>query len=137
MQLLFMTYACATLQNKKPYLETRQLIYPPDYFKNQLRRQSINEVNDNFDPKPYLTCGVEGEQVNCNPVSIALATLDEKHWASRAIGECVKSGESSIELKMNESMGFLKAPYGTLGVLTTDIGESISNFFMYISFRAK
>jgi hypothetical protein len=70
-------------------------------------------------------------------VSIALATLDEKHWASRAIGECVKSGESSIELKMNELMGFLRAAYGTLGVLTTDIGESISNFFMYISFRAK
>lgn len=133
MQLLSMTYVCATLQNKKPYLETRQLIYPPDYFEDQLRKQSINEVNDNFDPKPYLTCGVEGEQVNCNPVSIALATLDEKHWASRAIGECVKSGGSSIELKMNELMGFLAAAYGTLGVLTSDIGI----FFMYISFRAK
>jgi hypothetical protein len=42
-ELLSMTYACATLQNKKPYLETRQLIYPPDYFINYLKdRVSMN-----------------------------------------------------------------------------------------------
>jgi hypothetical protein len=31
--------------------------------------------------KLFLRSGVEGEQVNCNPVSITLATLDDKHWA--------------------------------------------------------
>ena len=104
---------------------------------NRLKAQSINEVNDNYDPKPYLRCWVEGEEVNCNPVDIALPTVNEKHWAYRAIGECVKSGESSFELNIDQLMGFLKAAKGTLGVLTTDIGESISSFFMYISFRAK
>ena len=135
-QLLSMTYVCATLQNKKPYLETRQLIYPPDYFKNQLRKRSINEVNEDFDPKSYLTCWVEGEQVNCNPVDIALPIVDNKHWAERAVSECMKSGNSSFELNINELMDFLKAAKGTLGVLTTDIGESIRDFFMCITFKA-
>lgn len=136
-QLLSMTYVCATLQNKKPYLGTRQLIYPPGYSMNYLRNQSINDFQDNYDQKPYMRCWVEGEQVNCNTVDIALPTVGEKHWANRAINECMKSGEASFELNIDELMGFFKAAKGTLGVLTTDIGGSISSFFMYISFRAK
>ena len=33
-------------------------------------------------------------------------------------------------------MDFLKAAKGTLGVLTTDLGETISSFLMYISFKS-
>jgi hypothetical protein len=51
-QLLSLTYACATLQNKKPYLETRELIYPPDYFMNHTRTQSIDDFRENLDQKP-------------------------------------------------------------------------------------
>jgi hypothetical protein len=136
-QLLSLTHVCAILQNKKPHLETSELINPPDYFMNRLKAQSINEVNDNYDPKPYLRCWVEGEEVNCNHVDIALPTVNEKHWAHRAIGECVKSGESSFELDINELTDFLRAAKGTLGVLTTDIGESIRSFFMYIMFKSR
>jgi hypothetical protein len=136
-QLLSLTYVCATLQNKKPYLGTRELIYPPDYSINHLRTQSINDFHDNLDQKPYLRYWVEGEEVNCNSVDIALPLVNEKHWAKRAIGECLKSGESSFELNINELIDFLKAAKGTLGVLTTDIGESISSFLMSISFKSK
>ena len=135
-QLLSLTYACATLQNKKPYLETRELIYPPDYFMNHMRTQSIDDFRENLDQKPYLRYWVEGEEVNCNSVDIALPLVKKKHWAKRAIGECLKSGESSFELKINELMDFLKATKGTLGVLKTDIGDTISSFLMYISFKS-
>jgi hypothetical protein len=69
-------------------------------------------------------------------VHIDLTAVDEKHWANRAIDECVTSGQSSFELNMNELVDFLKATKGTLGVLTA-VDESIRHFFMYISFRAK
>jgi len=69
-------------------------------------------------------------------VDIALPLVNEKHWAKRAIGECLKSGESSFELKINELMDFLKAAKGTLGVLTTDIGDTISSFLIYISLKS-
>lgn len=133
--LLSLTYLCATFMTKKPYLETKELIYPPDYGIDLQRNQSINYLHDNMNQELYLKCWVEGEELNCNPVNIGLATVDEKHWAYRAIGECMKSGESSFELNINELMDFLKASKGTLGVLTTDISESIRHFLMYISFR--
>ena len=85
--------------------------------------------------EPYLKCWIEGEEVNCNPINIGLANVDEKHWAYRSISECLKSGESSSEIDNNELMDFLKTANGTLGILTTDIGESVRHFFMYVSFR--
>jgi hypothetical protein len=135
-KLLSLIYFCATLQDKKPCLETRELIYPPDYSTNHMRTQSINDFRDNLDQKPYLRYWVEGEEVNCNSVDIALPLVNEKHWANRSIAECLKSGESSFELDFNELMDFLKAAKGTLGVLTTDIGETISSFLMYISLKS-
>jgi hypothetical protein len=136
-QLLSLTYICAALQDKKPYLETRELINPPNYFVESLMNQSINEFRENYDQKPYLRCWVDGKQVNCNPVNIDRMTAGEKHWVNRAIDECVKSGESSFELNINELTDFLRTTKGTLGVLTTDIGESARDFLMHISFKAK
>ena len=123
-------------KNKKPYLETSELVYSPGYSINYLKAQSIDDMYDNLDQKPYLRYWVEGEEVNCNSVDIALPNVEEKHWAFRAIEKCVKSGESSFELDVNELMDFLKAAKGTLGVLTTDIGDSIRSFLMSVSFKS-
>jgi hypothetical protein len=85
----------------------------------------------------YLKYWIEGEEVNCNPVNICLAIVDEKHWAYRSVSECLKSGEASLEIDNNELTDFLKTVKVTFGILTTDIGESIRHFFfiMYVSFR--
>ena len=69
-------------------------------------------------------------------MNIDRMTVDEKHWVNRAIDECVKSGQSSFELNINELKDFLRTTKGTLGVLTT-VGESASAFFMHISFKAE
>jgi hypothetical protein len=136
--LQLFTNVCANLQDKKLFLETKELIYSPNYFMDRLISQSINDFHDNNDQKPYLRCWVEGEQVNCNSVHINLTAMDEKYWANRAIYECVKSGQSSFELNNNEFVDFLKVTKGTLGVLTTpNVDGSIRYFFMYISFGAK
>lgn len=120
------------LKSKKAYLETKELIPPPNYAIDLLRNPINNypqEEGDTMQQKSYLKCWVEGEEVNCNPVDISLANVDEKHWAYRSVSECLKSRESSLEIDNNELMDFLKTVKGTFGILTTDIGESIRHFF--------
>jgi hypothetical protein len=129
--LLSLTYFCMMPKSKKPYLETKELIHPPNYAID-LRNPSNNYPQEEGDPmqkESYLKCWIEGEEVNCNPVNICLAIVDEKHWAYRSVSECLKSGEASLEIDNNELTDFLKTVKVTFGILTTDIGESIRHFF--------
>jgi hypothetical protein len=133
--LLSLIYICMMPKSKKPYLETKELIYPPNHAIDLLRNPSNNyprEEGDTIQQESNLKCWIEGEEVNCNPVDIRLANVDEKHWAYRSICECLKSGESSLEIDNNELTDFLKTVKGTFGILTADIGESIRHFFLYI-----
>jgi hypothetical protein len=136
--LLSLTSICMMPKFKKPYLEAKELIHPPNYAIDLLRNPSNNypqEEVDTMQQESYPKCWIEGEEVNCNPVNIGLANVDEKHWAYRSISECLKSGESSLEIDNNELMDFFKTAKGTFGILSTDIGESIRHFFMHVSFR--
>jgi hypothetical protein len=135
--LLFLTYMCANYRSGKPYLKTEELIYPPDYAIKVLLNQSSDyteEANNSMKQEPYLRHWIEGEEVSCNPVDIAMPLVGQKHWAYRAISGAAKFGKSSLEIDNLELTDFITAAKGTFGVLTTDIGESIRHFLMYISF---
>jgi hypothetical protein len=134
--LLSLSYMCA--RSGKLYLETEELTYSPDYAMKVLLNQSSNyteEANNSMKQEPYLRNWIEGEEVNCNRVDIALPLVEQKHWAYRAISGAAKFGKSSIEIDNLELIDFITVAKGTFGVLTTDIGESICHFLMYISFR--
>ena len=80
-------------------------------------------------------CWIEGEELNCNPININLTRLTEKHWAYRSISDAVQFGKSLLAIDNNELINFLKTVKGTFGVLTTDIGDSIRHFLIYITFE--
>lgn len=80
-------------------------------------------------------CWIEGEELNCNPININLTSLTEKHLAYRSISDAVQFGESSLATDNNELSDFLKTVRGTFGVHSTDIGDSIRHFLIYITFE--
>jgi hypothetical protein len=135
--LLSLTYLCTLFWSKKPYLKTEELMYPHNYSIDLLLNQSDNprRENDSVEQQLSRKCWIEGEEVNCNPINISLTSLAEIHWAYRAISDAVRFGKSLLAIDNNEVTDFLKTVKGTFGVLTTDIGDSIRHFFIYISFE--
>jgi hypothetical protein len=134
--LLYLTTVCSLLYSKKPFLKTEELNSPPQSTMDLMRKQISNYSpgEEETEQVSYLRCWVEGKEVNCNPINVELATATEKHWGNRAISECVKNGKSSVEIDSNELIDFLKVTRGTFGVITTDVGDSIRNFLIYVSF---
>jgi hypothetical protein len=129
---------CANYCSGKPYLKTEELTYPPNYAIKVLHQSSTEEVDNSMKQEPYLRHwieGIEGIEVNCNRVGIALPIVEQKYWAHRAISGAAKFGESSIETDNLELTDFITAAKETFGVLSTDIGGSIRHFLMYIPFR--
>jgi hypothetical protein len=138
MSLLSLICFCSIFKSKTPYLEARELIFPPNYAIDLLRNQSDHHSQEHSNIKveeSIQKCWIEGEEVNCNPVDVDLAKVEKNHWAYRAIDSVVQFGKSSLEIDNNELIAFLGAARGTIGVRTTDIGEDLRHFLMYISFR--
>jgi hypothetical protein len=78
---------------------------------------------------------IEGEEVNCNPVDIDLAKVDEHHWAYRGIKEALNEGKSSIELTASELIDFMKATKASYGMYTEKINDVPRRYFMYLSYE--
>jgi hypothetical protein len=128
-----LTSCCISLYSQKPLLITEELMSPP------LTAEEILKRSDNYwmehQNRVYYNFWTEGEEANCNHIDLNLVELEENHWANRAISEVIRTGKSTLALNGKELFDFVKRAKGTVGAFTTDIGDSLKDFFMYISFK--